>query len=509
MAPNRKLIIKIVSLGLISLIAVAGWIVGNGIVHRPMNHSRVVSLNLYGAPFSADPLEYDAFIHHIAIRPVFASLVTQYKAGSIQGVIADSWSSTPDLTTWRFFVRPSMMFSNGDPITPNSVVRSLTRMAWIQHSRASQSGLIEDLVGVEQLKSPSAAFPGITADANTVVLTFKKPQPKLLETISFGLYGIVHQSDFDQQTGAWMDSRHIISSGAYRLNEWTDDHLTLQLRDDFPKDLRHENAATKIKILWEKDPAARYDLATGETLATEGHEDELFIGSGTVTINPYYLYVWPWNLKSSPLHDKNVRISLRTAFYKRMEQSGFRVTRSFLPLIIPGINEFSDPNISSPEPKLTSTIKINSPRVQGKIYDKMVHALADAVRDLGGTSQVQPGAPAKEAVLMLDPNLPAYSVDITQRFTGILIEGALEDVRFMIQSKEGIRLPDPTGELAKEAAKPDTNLARINQILWEDAIAWPVTPFSMGLWARKDMFDFSQLNLSLPATDLSWIGLKE
>jgi hypothetical protein len=86
---------------------------------------------------------------------------------------------------------------------------------------------------------------------------------------------------------------------------------------------------------------------------------------------------------------------------------------------------------------------------------------------------------------------------------------SLSDVRFMIQSKEGIRLPDPRGLLAAEAAKQTPNLAEINKIIWDDAVVWPVTPFTYGIWAKRDEFDFSLINLGLPPTDISWIGLRD
>jgi Bacterial extracellular solute-binding proteins, family 5 Middle len=468
-----------------------------------------IVVRLLSAPFSTDPLDYDAAVHHVSARPLFASIVTQYKAGTIEGAVVESWTSTPDLKTWRFDIRSGLRFSNGDPITPMAIVRSLTRMAWIQHSRDSKSGLLEDLVGIESLTSASGMFLGISINDNRVVMSFQKPQPKLLENISFGLYGIAHASDFDAKTGSWLNPHSAVSSGAYKLSEWNDDNIQLSLRDDFPVALRHSHAAQQIKMVWGTGKSERLDLDMGNSLAPEGHENDTFYGSGAVDVNLYWIYVWPWNLASSPLHDKNIRTSLRSEFYKHMKAAGLPVVRSFLPTTIAGIAEFVDPAQGKFPLEQPLSLKVSLPRLRGEIFVKIDLAIKSAASSLGGNPIEVPAIDYKNMIPMFNPNLNSYLSDISPRLTGILIEDPIADVRFMIQSREGIRLPDPTGELAKEAAKPDTNLAHINQILWDDAIVWPVTPFIMGLWARKDMFDFSQINLSLPATDLSWIGLKE
>ena len=77
----------------------------------------------------------------------------------------------------------------------------------------------------------------------------------------------------------------------------------------------------------------------------------------------------------------------------------------------------------------------------------------------------------------------------------------------MLKSKEGILLQDETGEILKELEKSPLNIQRINELLWEQGLIWPVKHFASGLWARPDL-DFSQINLILPPTKFQWIGWK-
>ena len=91
--------------------------------------------------------------------------------------------------------------------------------------------------------------------------------------------------------------------------------------------------------------------------------------------------------------------------------------------------------------------------------------------------------------------------------TGISLEEPLDVVRFMFLSEEGIRLPDEDGSIRAELGRENPDIQKINELLWEQAIVWPVMHYSSGLWARGEI-DFSEINLSLPPTDFEWLGQK-
>jgi hypothetical protein len=76
----------------------------------------------------------------------------------------------------------------------------------------------------------------------------------------------------------------------------------------------------------------------------------------------------------------------------------------------------------------------------------------------------------------------------------------------MVLSKEGIQLPDTDGRLTKAAARDVLDPQEINQILWDQAVIWPVDHFSVGLWARPERVDMSMMNLVLPPTAFQFMG---
>ncbi|MEI8027071.1 MAG: ABC transporter substrate-binding protein [Pseudomonadota bacterium] len=462
---------------------------------------------LGGAPYSMDPLDYDAFVHHVSGRSCYAPIVSQYKTGTFLPVVAESWSASSDFMTWRFRIRAGLHFDNGDVITPDMVRKSLTRIAFLQHQRGSKSGFTEHLKGLDKLDSASGIFEGLQTTSDSIVLQFDSPQPKLLETISFGIYGIVHPKDYDSVTGQWRDPHQLIASGSYSISSWTPDGITLALRREYPTELRHKKASEKIFLTWGAKNRNAADLAMGSTLDSELTNNYDLYAPGATSASIFYVTNYSWKHKSSPVNNSKVRQDMRAAFYRSLASKGIKPTLSFLPITIPGIREFEiveSPHLSSLH---GSEVRGLARLEQGEFKTKIVDAITDAVQSVDGKYIDVPELTTKQRGYHHNPDQDSYLVDVYPTITGILVEDPDADVRFMILSKEGIRLPDPSGRLALEAAKPKLDLAAVNQIIWDDAVVWPVAHFRSGLWARKGLFDMSLLNLSLPPTDLSLIGM--
>jgi|GEM_PF-4530516 len=115
--------------------------------------------------------------------------------------------------------------------------------------------------------------------------------------------------------------------------------------------------------------------------------------------------------------------------------------------------------------------------------------------------------PRRQLGVEFGSNLPKYSVDLVGIVTGVLIDDPEADVHFMFESKEGVRLPDTTGEISQELKRKPLSYRKINDLLWDQAVIWPLAHFARGFWARGNL-DFSLINTSLPPTAFEWIGLK-
>ncbi len=464
-------------------------------------------------PYSSDPLDYDAFIHHVAFRSVLAPLVSEYRVGQYVGVVAESWSASKDQRTWTFKIRQGLRFETGDPITADDVAFSLKRIAFLLKNRKSSNGLLEHFEGITGLENPSSNVAGIqTTSVREVILRFDRPVPKVIDLISFGLYAIAFRGDFDPRSGKWLDPKRVTSSGPYRLSKWDDESFVLALRKDFYPEGRHPRAAESISLISGRERRSQAQLVIGTTLEESPGKGYLLYRGALSGIN--YVACRSWRLGDSPCSSLDHREALRRAFYSKLEDLGFGVTYSFFPPVMKGVQVLKPDDRGKSSGSMGGSRKsrgLRSLRYDGSTgsthYVGFFRFSAEAAAQSLGIGaepvEVSDSVFSKE----YDPTLPAYVADLYRLRTGILIDDPDADIRFMFLSKEGIRLPDTDGRIHKELEKPKLDVQRINELIWEQAVIWPVTHFAHGLWAREEL-DLSMLNLVLPPTDFSWIGWK-
>ncbi len=467
------------------------------------NSAEIVKVWVEGAPYSSDPLEYDAFAHHVIFRSVYASLVTQYKQGEFTPILAESWSASDDFRTWSFKIRKGVYFSNGDEITPAITLKSLKRIAYLLKARKSQSGLFENLEGFELFEGMDSVFSGMRlSDSNQLIFQFKRPFKKALETVGFGLYSIVHPSQFDSRTGQWLDPRHSVSSGPYQIETWTSELIKLKTRP-FIKEFAAKDSISNIEIRWSDSSRSENDLIMGtsdETAFSDTHE---FFGGAASEIG--YLQCMSWSDSSSPCRDLNLRRQLRDSFYDDLRSRGFGVSGSFFPLVMKGIQEPKKSNASNPVLPSNELLRVRPTAFGNPVFSQGYnHAMSAAAKASGlrlSFRELSRENLLKESA----PNLAHYSVDVAARGTGILVDDPTDDIRFMFLSKEGIRLPDTDGKILAALSKLELDPQEINQLIWNQAVVWPVVHYASGFWSRKGRFDFSSVNLVLPPTEFQWI----
>jgi ABC-type oligopeptide transport system substrate-binding subunit len=253
-------------------------------------------------PYSTDPQDYDAFVHHILQRPVFSSIVSQYRSGEFVGTLANAWHASNDFKTWTFEVRNDVKFSNGDVVTAAAIKSSWTRTAYLMKQKESHSGVFEHVIGYENLSSPSSEFSGVVVSGETIEVRLTQPMPKFLEAISFGLYGITHINDFDSVSGMWLANKQPISSGPYIIESWTNDFVTLKSRADYPAELRHPNPISTVKLVWKTELRDSSDIIVSEDIDAALPHELQFFGPNKSGIR--YLRVIPWKSPTHPLANK-------------------------------------------------------------------------------------------------------------------------------------------------------------------------------------------------------------
>src|SRR5690606_15415542 len=110
---------------------------------------------------------------------IFDTLVRVNELGDVVPWAAESWDLVDD-RTWRFVLRPDIVFSNGEPLDAAAVVASLE---WMQGDGASS-------VGARQVSMVASAR---AVDERTVEITTKEPSPVLAQRLAI-LYVVAPRS---------------------------------------------------------------------------------------------------------------------------------------------------------------------------------------------------------------------------------------------------------------------------------------------------------------------------
>jgi hypothetical protein len=190
--------------------------------------------------------------------------------------------------------------------------------------------------------------------------------------------------------------------------------------------------------------------------------------------------------------------------FLKLKTEGFPVTKSFIPLGIDGTREA--PHNTDDSPIMCSGhIRIYKYPAFVPYFQRAPELMAEVATELGLTFEfVCPSIAEYRSAISNPENDPI--VHLSTAGTGINLHRPKDDLRFMVKSKEGIQLADPTGRLAALVDSDDFEIQRFNEILNEEAFVWPVMHSSGNIWLKPELVDSSLLNPEPPPTDLALLG---
>ena len=140
------------------LLAASSLLLGSAAAATRPHYAGNLRVMVRAAARSLDPVEVSITVDERSIaRLLFDTLTTLDDRGIAQPGLASSWQSDPENRNWQFSLRPGVTFSDGSPLTPESVAASLRtgNPAW--HVTAGSNS-----VAIE-VDSPNVDLPAVLA----------------------------------------------------------------------------------------------------------------------------------------------------------------------------------------------------------------------------------------------------------------------------------------------------------------------------------------------------------
>jgi peptide/nickel transport system substrate-binding protein len=137
----------------------------------------------------------------ITLYNIFETLTKIASDGSTSPLLAQSWTASADLRTWRFKLVEGSVFHNGQPFNAAAVKFSFERAA----DKASLNKDRASFANIERIDTP---------DASTVVLTLKNGDPDLLFKLGQATAVVV------EPKSAANNATQPVGTGPYLLDHW-------------------------------------------------------------------------------------------------------------------------------------------------------------------------------------------------------------------------------------------------------------------------------------------------
>jgi hypothetical protein len=479
----------------------------------------IIKVAIPSSPYSSDPIDFDAYVHHLCFGSTLSTLVSNTKKTGLEGRLAKDWEKDRDFKTWRFHLRSGIYDSNQEIINGNYILASFKRAFLKQLEKGSKS-FVTKLKGIEKLTTLRNDIDGLyLSNINgheIITFTFTEAIIDLDYQLSFGVYGITSSRNFNPLTGDWLQEVRLISTGPYEVYSFESDAVELRLRSNF--NIYNVEKSPPIVIL-KKEKAENYggfDFFRLADYQTEGlylDDFDYYVDSDHsikfLRFNSYFK-------SDSPFFYNE----FRQGFIDFLQLNYFQeidLPIGFFPLsaLAPTKKEilFNDYKIK----EILKSHRAQFPHRKIRVM-KTVSTVSnlDAQLMLGITAFLEKYEIPYELIesdikiifSSFDLEWKDSNVDICVLNTSILNETPYSDIDFMFESSEGIRLPDPRKMYSqlKGQEKGTIFIEKINQFLREDAIVLPLQHFQRRFYHKKNL-DFSNINIAESFVDFSLVKI--
>ena len=223
----------------------------SNVLHRAMNDS----------PTTFDPAMVQDGMTIDMLQQVFEGLVMWTPENRVAPALAESWDVSKDGRTYTFHLRSGVKFQDGNPVTADDVVYSLTRSLNPNLKSPVALTYLGDIVGSDDYYNGKAtSVSGLkSVDPSTVAITIKNPKAYWIYTMTYPTAYIVSKAEADK-AGGEMKNADIVGagSGAFKFVSYTPDQKV-----ELTSNAQYWGGAPKIdgqELLIVRDAGTRHSL---------------------------------------------------------------------------------------------------------------------------------------------------------------------------------------------------------------------------------------------------------
>lgn len=309
-------------------------------------------------PESLDPAQIrSGFPGEVVLVDLFEGLVSEDGQGKIVPAQAQRWETSEDGLVWRFFLRPQLKWSNGEPLTAQDFVYAWRRL--LDPAQESPSAGLLLATGINNAQSIYAGALeltslGVEAESSQILkVTLERPVPYFLQLVSQRPFVPVNEQAITRFGKEWTQPGKLVSNGAYKLVNWAPNERIEAERNIHYWDDLHTRIKRVTYLPLSSQHAERLRYEAGEIQLTNKVALEYYQKTKQTTPERIWglpllgTYLYTFNLRRPELQDVRVRQALamtidRHVLTEQVSGQGERPAWSLLPGM-PGYEALGSP----------------------------------------------------------------------------------------------------------------------------------------------------------------------
>ncbi|WP_265462408.1 peptide ABC transporter substrate-binding protein [Aeromonas salmonicida] len=298
-------------------------------------------------PESLDPAQIrSGFPGEVVLVDLFEGLVSEDGQGKIVPAQAQRWETSEDGLVWRFFLRPQLKWSNGEPLTAQDFVYAWRRL--LDPAQGSPSAGLLLATGINNAQSIYAGALeltslGVEAESSQILkVTLERPVPYFLQLVSQRPFVPVNEQAITRFGKEWTQPGKLVSNGAYKLVNWAPNERIEAERNIHYWDDLHTRIKRVTYLPLSSQHAERLRYEAGEIQLTNKVALEYYQKTKQTTPERIWglpllgTYLYTFNLRRPELQDVRVRQALamtidRHVLTEQVSGQGERPAWSLLP----------------------------------------------------------------------------------------------------------------------------------------------------------------------------------